>query len=194
MNAGEAGCAEDAQRNKSNPSTNPMHTRNAHKELCSCAAGLAAAMALTACSGELPLLVKDARTRGAEPARVDVYAMPQEWRELRRQTITPVDEYFETQGRPTRPENVWVSRPTRETPATLTPQEAAYRKWDSPRALVAVAETPARTNTNAPDPRRRIFPCRKGAYPSGTKSLLLSVTDEGLKIEPTARRIDPPTP
>ena len=160
-------------------------------------AAAAAALALVGgCAGgqPLPLCVQDTRADGAAETPVDVYAVENE-RELRRATVTPVDEYFSTLGRPTRPVAVWRSAvaPAAE-PAELRPGEYPYTRWLQSGAVRLIAQTPQppRVSTEMADPRRVVFSLWRGDYPRGTRSLLLSVTEGGLTVMPSAQEIKEP--
>lgn len=163
-------------------------------------AWLLAALLLPACSDGgrmLPLLVRDCRgASAAEASPVDIYAVRGE-AELLRQTITPVDEYFASSGLPSRPVNVIRCYPDRNTPTmTILPQQnATCRAWlaDKADTLIAVTPKPARRNTTQADPRRVTFPLSPDAYPPGTQSLVLSLTDVGLTLTPSSTRLSSQT-
>lgn len=159
---------------------------------------LAPLLALSACSGSghmLPLSVQDCRAAASsEAALVDIYAVRGEAERLR-QTVTPVDEYFATSGLPSRPGNVYRCYLDAATPVvTLQPKrEVVCKAWlaDGADTLIAVTPKPARRSTTQSDPRRVVFPLSPEAYPSGTHSLVLRLTDGGLTVAPSTERLRP---
>lgn len=157
------------------------------------AAGLALAALAVSCNTPLPLRVRDDRTTSAELTGVDVYAVPNE-RERLRAMMTPVDEYYCTQGRPARPKQVWQTNLMPGDSLTLTPGEQPYYSWLGAGAirLVALTPQPARRHTCTTDPRRAVFSLRRWDYPRGTRSLLLRVTEGGLSILPSKQKIKGP--
>lgn len=162
--------------------------------------GILALLLLPACAARpamLPIRVQDHRTATGTPAVVDLYAV-QGSMELRRQTITPVDEYFSTQGRPSRPSAIHRFLLDASTPtAILLPErDAICRTWQHQQAdtLIAITPKPQRRSTSAADPRRITFPLHRSGYPAGTHSLQLILTDGGLFLQPSPERIQPPPP
>ena len=157
-----------------------------------------ALLLLPACAAQhrmLPICVQDARSRAATPAVVDLYAVSGDM-ELRRQTITPVDEYFATLGRPSRPENIRrVILDPRVPSVTLDPaSDSICRQWQEGSAdtLIAVTPKPERRSTSAADPRRITFPLDRSGYPAGTRSLQLTLTDGGLFLQPSQNPLPSP--
>lgn len=159
---------------------------------------LALLLLLPACSWRdpmLPVSIRDQRSRTTTAAFVDLYAVRGEM-EQRRQTITPVDEYFATLGRSSRPQDIRriiLDAATRG--ATIFPdQDATGRLWQEKGAdiLIAVTPKPERRSTSAADPRRVTCPLHRSAYPAGTQSLLIMLTDGGLVVRPSAERLRPP--
>lgn len=153
-------------------------------------------LTMTSCTwfggGYLPLQVTDARTDGAKPTVVDVYAVPTEL-ERERAEATPVDEYFRTLGLPSRPQHVWrAALPSEEAPR-LFKAAVPYRTWreDGSAALVALTPAPTRAVENGPEPRRLIFSPRRADYPAGTRSLHLYLTEQGLQLVPSRTKLKP---
>ena len=125
-------------------------------------------------SKSLPICVVDERTQGNRG-------------ELRRHTITPVEEYFDTLGRPSRPVLVWRCYLDAGMRQVLWEDSAISRTWKSSGATNGVAVTlhPPRVTTNAADPRLLSFPLCKEDNPAGTETLIVRVEDTGLQLEPS---------
>lgn len=153
--------------------------------------------ACTAPQRMLPIRVQDERTRATTPAIVDLYAVSGDMA-LRRQTITPVDEYFATLGRPSRPDNIRrIILDSHTRSVTLEPaSDTTCRHWQEEGAdtLIAVTPQPERRNTTTADPRRITFPLDRSGYPAGTRSLRLILTDGGLFLRTSREKPQPPTP
>lgn len=153
--------------------------------------------ACTATHRMLPICVQDERTRTTTPAIVDLYAVEGSM-ELRRQTITPVDEYFSTLGCPSRPSDIWrciLSASSRT--ATLLPERNSIcRAWQGRQAdtLIAITPQPKRRISSTADPRRITFPLDSSRYPSGTHSLIITLSDAGLTLHPSRERLVHPKP
>lgn len=140
----------------------------------------------------LPLCVEDARTQTTQPAAVDVYAVSSE-QDRNRAAVTPVEEYFRTVGLPSRPGDVWHCTAEAGKPSPLLLQHPQYRRWrdGEPVALVAVTPFPKRREATCADPRRLIFSPSRSSYPSGTRSLHIRLTDGGLELLPSPRKLNP---
>ncbi len=160
---------------------------------------LAAAVAslLTGClwSGNryLPICVVNDRTRPSRDDVTDVYAVSGE-NELRRHTITPVEEYFVTLGRPSRPDNVWRCYPGEGAQHILWEDSAISRAWQRGGAThgVAITPYPPRRTTNTADARKVSFPLQKKNNPPGTNTLIIRMTDFGLQSEPSRVKLKKP--
>lgn len=171
-----------------------MITRSASQLLTH---ALALLLLLPACTWRdpmLPVSILDQRSSTTAAAIVDLYAVRGEL-EQRRQTITPVDEYFATLGHNSRPQDIRRIILDAATPgATFFPdQDSTGRLWQEKGAdiLIAVTTKPERHSTTAADPRRVTCPLHRSAYPAGTQSLLITLTDGGLIVRPSAERLRP---
>ena len=80
---------------------------------------LCALLGLAGCRSHLPVYVEDLRVQKNNVTVVDVYGICGE-RERQRTEVTPVDEYFATLGRPSRPQHVWRCSVDALPPAALT--------------------------------------------------------------------------
>lgn len=135
----------------------------------------------------LPVRVEDRRTfpaaAGTE-ACVDVFAVAG-GNALNRALATPADEYFRTLGLPSRPRAVWRCRlDDASSPRVLEPGNPLYRVWCGHGAdtLVAVCSVPRFRHPVDRDRRMVAFPLRGDTHASGTKSLVLTLTDAGLAV------------
>lgn len=156
---------------------------------------LCALLGLAGCRSHLPVYVEDLRVQKNNLTVVDVYGICGE-RERQRTEVTPVDEYFATLGRPSRPQHVWRCSVDALPPAALTTADANYRAWRQAGAdtLVAVTPRPKRPFTTGPDERRVFFSPSAADYPTGTRSIALKLNEHGLRAEPSTRIIPNPVP
>ncbi len=156
-------------------------------------AGLSA-MLLSACTSRLPLLMEDARGATSPKSRVacvDVFAVKQ-GNELERIKATPPDEYFSTIGLPSRPQRVWRYFPDdTASPTALLPEHPLFAYWDKLGAdvMVAVCTAPSGTHQTTMQQRMLIFPLDKNAYPSSTRSVILTLSDHGMTLSPSQQKV-----
>ncbi len=144
-------------------------------------------------SKPLPICVTDERNKPVRGDTVDIYAVRGE-NELRRQTVTPVDEYFSTLGRASRPSVIWrcyLDDGPRQILWDDSWEMRAWHRYGADRAL-AVTMRPPRTTTDSADSRRTTFSLAKKDYPRGTKSLILHVTDAGPVVEASRTQLIKP--
>ncbi len=144
-------------------------------------------------SKPLPICVTDERSKPVRGDVVDVFAVRSE-NELLRQTVTPVDEYFSTLGRASRPSVVWRCYLDDGSRQILWDDSWEMRTWRRSEADRAIAVTmrPPRTTTDSADSRRTTFPLAKKDYPRGTQSLILHVTDAGPAVEASRTKLIKP--
>ncbi len=152
---------------------------------------------LTGCSWlvskPLSICVTDERSKPVRGDTVDIYAVRGQ-NELLRQTVTPVDEYFSTLGRASRPSVVWRCYMDDGSRQILWNDAWEMQQWQKEGVdrAIAVTKRPQRVTTDAADSRRTTFSLVKKDYPRGTQSLILHVTDAGPVVEASRNKLIKP--
>ncbi len=158
--------------------------------------GVLSAMAMgmfASCSSYVPIVLNDMRTttpQKGEETCIDVFAV-KSGNELERIKATPGDEHFRTVGKPSRPAYVWRFYPNdANAPRLLPGDHILFHIWADAEAdmLVAVCKDPRFKNPLKLQQRMTTYPHNPGAYPPNTQSLILILSDDGLRFEASTKK------